>query len=427
MTAKQPHILDILQQRGLLDSVTDPAVRELLDTPQTVYCGFDPSCDSLQAGNLVAIITLAHFQRCGHKVIALVGGATGMIGDPSGKTVERSLLSAEDVVRNAEGIKENLTRFLDFANAAAPAVIMNNNDWLGEFSLIGFLRDVGKHFRMGTMLNKESVRSRLDSESGMSFTEFSYQMLQAYDFLHLLQTADCRVQIGGTDQWGNITAGTDLIGRLTADRAFGVTMPLVCDSAGQKFGKSAGNAIYLDHRRTSYYDFYQFFIRTSDADVIRYLKIFTFLGMDEINELAKAVEEVPEQRAAQKRLAEELTRIVHGERGLEIARRASEVLFGGSLAGLAIDDILAIFKDVPSTSLPRAETAGANCVDIAVAAGICKSKGETRRLISNGGFYINNRRIDSADYVVDASDLLDNRLLVLRSGKKNFRLVQIAE
>lgn len=427
MTAKQTHILDILQERGLLDSVTDPAVRELLNTPQTVYCGFDPSCDSLQAGNLVAIITLAHFQRCGHQVIALVGGATGMIGDPSGKTAERALLSAEDVERNAEGIKENLMRFLDFNDSTAPATIMNNHDWLGQFSLIGFLRDVGKHFRMGTMLNKESVRSRLDSESGMSFTEFSYQMLQAYDFLYLLNTKGCHVQIGGTDQWGNITAGTDLIGRLTEERAFGVTMPLVCDSAGQKFGKSAGNAVYLDHRRTSYYDFYQFFIRTADSDAIRYLKTFTFLEIEEINQLAKALEEAPEQRGAQKRLAEELTRMVHGDDGLRIAQRASEVLFGGSMDGLSVSDILAIFADVPSCSLTRQEVSAANCVDVAVGAGICKSKSETRRLISNGGFYINNQRIESADYMLAPDDLLEGKLLVLRSGKKNFRLVQVRE
>jgi len=419
------NVLDILKARGLFEDCTNPDVGEMLDKPGVVYAGFDPTSESLQAGNLVTILVLAHFQRCGHRVVAVVGGATGMIGDPSGKTSERSLLTPEQVEQNLEGIKENLSRFLDFEHPTAPAKIVNNHDWLGAFTFLDFLRDVGKHFRMGTMLGRESVRARLASESGMSFTEFSYALLQGYDFLHLFDAEGCRFQVGGSDQWGNITAGTELVRKLRGEEVFGITTPLVCDSAGQKFGKSEGNAVYLDARKTSPYDFYQFFFRTTDADAIRFLKIFTFLSIEDIAALEQAVHEAPERREAQRRLAEEVTRAVHGEEGLQVALRASEVLFGGSIEGLSAADLAGIFADVPSAELSREDVVGAPVIDVAAAAGLCQSKGAARRLVQSGGLNLNNIRVPDIEATVKAEDLVDDEVAVLRSGKKNFHLVKI--
>jgi tyrosyl-tRNA synthetase len=418
------NVIDILEKRGILEAVTSPDVRALVNSPTAAYAGFDPSARSLQVGNLVAVMGLCHFQRCGHKVVALTGGATGAIGDPSGRSSERELLGAEDIRRNLEGIRENLSRFLDFEDRRAPARIVNNDDWMGGFTFVGFLREVGKHFRMGAMLGKESVRARLESDGGMSYAEFSYQLIQAYDFLHLLDTEGCRVQLGGSDQWGNITAGTDLIRKLRNVEAYGVTFPLVCDSTGQKFGKSEGNALYLDHRLTPYYDFYQFFIRTDDADVVRFLKIFTFLSLEEIEEIRRAMEAAPEARAAQRKLAEEMTRMVHGEKGLRIAEKASSVLFGGSLEDLRADELLDIFANVPSSTLPMNEIRDALASDVAAASGLCASKGEARRLIASGGLYVNGIRVESAGSRLNASDIIDNKVVVLRSGKKTFRLVK---
>jgi tyrosyl-tRNA synthetase len=419
------NVVDILKDRGLLDDVTSPALRDRLGKPAVIYAGFDPTSESLQAGNYVAIMALCHFQRCGHQVIAVVGGATGMIGDPSGKSQERSLLTAEQVERNTAGIRENLSRFLDFNHPTAPARIVNNHDWFAKFSMIDFLRDVGKHFRMGAMLDKESVKTRLAGESGMSFTEFSYQLLQAYDFLHLYDAAQCVLQIGGSDQWGNITAGTDLIRKLRGGEAYGLTIPLVCDSTGAKFGKSAGNAIYLDERKTSCYSFYQFFIRTMDSDVARYLRIFTFLPKEEILALEEELRTAPEKRAAHRRLAEEVTRAVHGDAGLRKAERASAVLFGESMEGLRADELVEIFADVASTELPRAQVEGRPMLDIASATGLCKSKGDARRLIESGGLYVNNRRVPGLAATVAGGDIVDGRILVLRSGKKTFHLVKV--
>ncbi len=420
------NVLNILEERGLLDAVTSEDTRQRLDRPATVYAGFDPSSDSLQAGNFVQIMVLAHFQRCGHRVIAVVGGGTGMIGDPSGKSSERALLGKEDIERNQEGIRENLSRFLDFDHPTAPAVIVNNHDWLNAFSFIDFLRDIGKHFRMGTMLGKESVRARLESESGMSFTEFSYQLLQAYDFLRLYDDYECIVQVGGTDQWGNITAGIDLVRKLRATEVFGVTVPLVCDSAGQKFGKSEGNAIYLDHRKTSYFDFYQFFVRTTDADAVRFLKIFTFLPLERIAELEQEVRDAPEKRTAQRVLAEEVTRAVHGDEGLAVAKRATGVLFGEAMEGLRAEEILNVFANVPSTELSMDKVREQPVVNVAADAGLCKSRGEARRLAQSGGLYLNNSRVAGVEATVPESDIIDGRLIVLRSGKKRHHLVRIA-
>jgi len=419
------NVLEILKERGLLDNVTSEGVKDVLKSPVTVYAGFDPTSDSLQVGNFVTIMALCHFQRCGHKVIGVVGAATGMIGDPSGKAGERSLLGIDQIEHNQVGIKENLSRFLDFKHPTVPAMVVNNNDWLGKFTFISFLRDVGKHFRMGTMLGKESVRARLESESGMSFTEFSYQLLQAYDFLKLYDDYGCTFQIGGSDQWGNITAGTDLIRKLRGVEAYGVTLPLVCDSTGQKFGKSEGNAVYLDHRKTSYYDFYQFFFRTADADAGRFLKIFTFLSLKEISELEEQLKREPEKREAQKRLAEEITRLVHGEHGLKVALRASAVLFGEAMDDLRADDLVGIFANVPSVELARSKVADAGVLDVAVASGLCKSKGEARRLVESGGLYVNNRRVEGIGSIVKASDIVDNRVVVLRSGKKTYHLLKV--
>lgn len=419
------NVIDILRQRHLFEDQTSPDLEQAVTTPLTLYAGFDPTSYSLQAGNFVTIMALAHFQRCGHRVVALVGGATAMIGDPSGKSSERQLLSAQSVEANVVGIRENLSRFLDFDHPTAPALIVNNVDWHRQFTFIDFLRDVGKNFRMGSMLGKESVRARLTSESGMSFTEFSYQMLQAYDFLHLFDEEGCRVQIGGSDQWGNITAGVELVRRVRGDEVFGMTFPLVCDSAGQKFGKSEGNAIYLDHNLTSYYDFYQFFLRTADADVVRYLKIFTFLPLAEIEALAAQLQREPQKRQAQKVLAEDVTRRVHGDEGLRVAQQASAVLFGESMAGLKADDLLAIFANVGSAALARDAVADQPVWVVAAEAGLCKSKGEARRLIQSGGLYLNNTRVPDLDATVSAAAIIDDRLCVLRSGRKNYRLVRV--
>ena len=419
-------IIETLKARLLFEDVTSPDIHDCLKSQRTVYAGFDPSSDSLGVGNLVTILALAHFQRCGHRIIALIGGATGMIGDPSGKSSERALLSAGEIEKNTAGIKRDLSRLLDFESTTATVRLVNNADWLGSISVLDFLRDTGKHFRMGAMLGKESVRGRMESEEGMSFTEFSYQILQAYDFLHLYDGDGCNVQIGGSDQWGNITAGVDLIRKLRGVEAYGLTFPLVCDAAGVKFGKTEGNTVFLSSEKTSVYDFYQFFFRVEDADVIRFLKIFTFVPVEEIDALAGSLKAAPEKREAQKRLAEEVTRMVHGEEGLGIAQRTSAVLFGESMEGLHADDLRSIFADAPSTELAADRVLGADWPAVAAASGLCKSKGEARRLIQSGGFYVNNRRIEAVDASVTDSDIIDGSIIVLRSGKKNIRLVKIA-
>ena len=420
------NILDTFKARHLFEDMTSPALAQALDKPLTVYAGFDPTNDSLQAGNFVTIMALAHLQRAGHKVIALVGGATGLIGDPSGKSKERNLLSAEQVERNLVGIKENLSRFIDFNPAASnPAILVNNYDWFKDFTFVDLLREVGRYFRMGVMLSKDSVKKRMESEDGMSFTEFCYQILQGYDFLHLFKTHGCTLQIGGSDQWGNITAGTELVRRMTGEEVFGMTFPLVCDSTGKKFGKSEGNAIFLDERKTSCYDFYQFFLRTMDADVIRYLKIFTFLPFARIAELEQAVAAAPERREAQQVLAEELTRAVHTEKGLAVAKKATDVLFGGSIEGLAAAELEKIFANVPSATLPAEQVLGKPAFEVIAAAGMAASKGEARRLVQQGGLNVNSVRVSGLDRAFGAADLIEGRLTVLRGGKKSFFLLKV--
>jgi tyrosyl-tRNA synthetase len=420
------NILDTFKARYLFEDMTNPELQKALDKPLTVYAGFDPTSDSLQAGNFVTIMALAHLQRAGHKVIALVGGATGLIGDPSGKSKERNLLSAEQVEKNLEGIKENLSRFIDFdPSSTNPAIMVNNYDWFKDITFIDLLRDVGRYFRMGVMLGKDSVKKRLESDDGMSYTEFCYQILQGYDFLHLYKTYGCTMQIGGSDQWGNITAGTELVRRMLGQEVYGMTFPLVCDSTGKKFGKSEGNAIFLDARKTSVYDFYQFFLRAMDADVIRYLKIFTFLPMERIAELEQALAAAPEKREAQQVLAEELTRAVHGEQGLQSARKTTEVLFGGSIEGLPAVLLETIFANVPSASLPKESIMGMPLFEVIALAGMVTSKGEARRLVQQGGLSLNSVKVSALERVLEEADLIEGRLVVLRSGKKNFFLLKV--
>jgi tyrosyl-tRNA synthetase len=419
------NIVELLDSRGLLENSTNPELAKFLEKPAVVYAGFDPTHSSLQAGNLVTIMTLSHFQRCGHHVIALVGGATGMVGDPSGRDDERPLLSDEEVRGNTEKIRENLSRFLDFEHSTVPARILDNRDWLGSIGLLDFLRDVGKHSRMGAMLGRESVRARLNSEGGLSYTEFSYQMLQAYDFLYLFDTLDCTVQVGGSDQWGNITAGIELIRRLRNAEAYGLVTPLVCDSEGQKFGKSLGNAVFLSAENTSPFDFYQFFVRSADADVIRYLKVFTHISLDEIAKIESEVERQPEARLAQKQLADAVTEAVHGAAGLRAAQGASAVMYGESMQGLDAEMLMGILSDVPSGALSRSAVVDQPVVDVAVAGGLCKSKGAARRLIQEGGLYLNNARVAEVESRVQAGDVIGGQLLVLRQGKKRFHLVKV--
>ena len=413
-------LIDYLRSRHLVEAVTSPEVENALEKPMTIYAGFDPSADSLQAGNYATIMLLANLQRAGHRIIALVGGATGLIGDPSGKSVERKMLTVEQVQHNLEGIKENLSRFLKFDDPVNPAILVNNYDWYKNVNSIDFLRDICVNFRVPAMLAKESVKKRLEAtDGGMTFTEFSYQILQGNDFLHLFDTYGCQMEVGGSDQWGNITAGTDLIHRMRGKEAFGLTIPLVCDSNGLKFGKSEGNAIFLDARKTSYYDFYQFFYRAMDADVIRYLRIFTFLPEERILELEKSLKEAPEKHEAQKVLAEEVTRAVHGEAGLQQALKATNVLFGGSIEGLSAGELENIFRNVKSGELAKADVVGKPVFEVAAAAGMTGSKGEARRLAQQGGLFLNSEKAP-LDRIVAESDLVESRLAILRSGKKNY-------
>lgn len=421
--------LDFLKSRHLVDACTcdEAKMAALLEKPLTVYVGFDPTASCLQAGNYVAIQTLAQFQRAGHRVIALVGGATGMIGDPSGRSTERNFLSVEQLRKNVEGIKENLSRFLDFNHPTNPALLLNNYEWYKDYTLLPFLREVGTLFRMKPMLAKDSVQKRLNAETNsMTFTEFCYQILQGYDFYYLYKHYGCTLQVGGADQWGNITAGTDLIRRLEPEAEVnGLTIPLVCDANGQKFGKSAGNAIFLNADKTSVYAFYQFFLRTLDADAIRYLRIFTFLDDARIAELAASLRAHPERREPQRVLAEELTRAVHGEAGLRAAQRASEALFGGSLEGMTAAELEAIAADIPSAELPVESVVGQPIVDVAVAAGFLKSKGEARRLVQGGGLSVNNVKVADPAATVAPEMPVEGKALLLRQGKKSYFLLRL--
>ena len=407
-------LIEELRARGLVEALTDPAIEAALEKPMTVYCGFDPSARSLQAGNLVSMVVLRRFQLAGHRVIALVGGATGLIGDPSGKSAERNMLTVEQVEENKRGIRENLSRVIDFEGPNAAAMV-DNYDWYKETSAIAFLRDIAINFRVPQMLAKESVKKRLEaSEGALTFTEFSYQILQGNDFLHLYDSYGCRLEVGGADQWGNITAGTDLVHRMRGATAYGLTFPLLLDSSGRKFGKSEGNALFLDASLTSVFDWYQYFLRAADADVIRYLKVFSMRSLEEIAALEAAMKAHPESRIPQKALAEELTRLVHGEEGLREAQAATEALYAKKTSA----DI-AKAKDVPSARMERAACVGQPVFAVAAAAGLFKSKGEARRMAQQGGLSLNDAKVDDRRVFAEG-DVSADGVAVLRSGKKNY-------
>lgn len=412
----------------MLQDATEGADAHLAEAHRTVYIGFDPTAASLHVGHLLQIMGLVHLQRAGHTPIALVGGGTGLIGDPSFRTAERPLLTKEIAAENAEAIRAQLEHFLDFDARSNPARMRNNIDWLGGLALVDFLRDVGKHFSVNQLLAKESVKRRLaDEETGISFTEFSYVLLQSYDFLELHRREGCTVQMGGSDQWGNITAGIDLVRRAEGARCYGAVLPLVTDSTGAKFGKSEGRAVWLDPAMTSPFRFYQYWINLGDADVIPYLRLFTLLEDREIAALERAVEDEPQRRTAQTALADDVTRRLHGEDGLARAQRATHALFGGDVTGLGSEDIADIFADVPSTQIPRDALAGEGLplVDLLVRTGLASSKGDARRSIEGGGVYVNNVRASDASDAVTPSHAIDGRFILLRRGKKTYHLVAV--
>jgi tyrosyl-tRNA synthetase len=428
-------LLADLQSRGLVHQTSDPELDTRLAElaargPISCYAGFDPTADSLHVGHYMGILGLIYAQRNGIQPVAVVGGATGMIGDPSGRSSERQLLSKEDIARNVEGLKEVLSKFLDFNHPTVPAILVNNLDWFGPMSVVDFLRDIGRSFRLGSMLAKESVKVRMESsEEGMSYTEFSYQLLQGYDFYRLYKDQNVVLQLGGSDQWGNITAGTDLIRRLEGEsgHAFGLTWPLMVDSSGKKLGKSEGNSVWLSAYKTSPFDFYQYWVRDiQDADVERFLKSLTFLPLEEIAKVVVEHRAAPEKRIAQKRLAAEMTTLVHGAEATRQAIAASERLYGTPVREFTEETISALAAEVPTITIDRAKLeAGWAIVDAVVETGLAKSKGEARRLIAQGGMYVNNKQVSDANTKLDASSLATSSALVLRSGKKTYRLVKI--
>lgn len=425
---------DIIQEltwRGLVADCTDTEAlaKQLAGGQVTLYCGFDPTADSLHVGNLVPLLALRRFQLAGHHPIALAGGATGMVGDPSGKSAERQLLTREVLDHNIACVKQQLTRLLDFEVATNPARLVDNASWTAGVTFLEFLRDIGKHFTVNQMIAKESVRSRMeDREVGISFTEFSYMLLQAFDFYVLCRDQDCALQIGGSDQWGNITAGTDLIRKKLGKPAFGLTLPLITNADGSKFGKTAAGAVWLDPKKTSIYRFYQFWVRTDDRDVIRYLKYFTFLSQANVAELEAKHAVNPGAREAHKVLAAEVTRLIHGEAELANAIRASEVLFGGGVEGLNEATFNDIAGEVPTKELDstRLQGEGLPILDLLVHSGLCQSKGAARKDLEGGGIYLNNLRVPDSQMVVTPANLLFDKHLLLRKGKRNYVVVTVS-
>lgn len=421
-------LFDELSWRGLVFDRTD-ALPDLLARERiTAYIGFDPTASSLHVGSLLTVLGLARLQRFGHTPIAVVGGGTGMIGDPSGKSQERLLLSTGQVEANVAGIRAQLERFLDFHAPSNAARIVNNAEWLATTDLLTFLRDTGKHFTVNYMLQKESVSRRLESEDGISFTEFSYLLLQASDFVQLFDRYGCTVQLGGSDQWGNITAGIDLIRKLRAAKAHGLVWPLLKTSTGVKFGKTEAGTIWLDDARTSPFRFYQFWLNTDDRDVVSHLKLFTFLGRDDIEALAERTAADPARRDAQRTLASDVTTLVHGAEQAARAAQASSLLFGDDITTLPVDDVLAVFDDVPSSELTMAEFdgSGMGIVDLVARIGLAPSKAEARRLVQSGGVYVNNRRQSDPQGRVSRDQAIGGVLLVVRKGQKQNHLVRLA-
>jgi tyrosyl-tRNA synthetase len=418
-----------LRWRGLIFDHTKDARTLLTKEKIAIYNGFDPTADSLHIGHLVPMMCMARLQRFGHTPIMVAGGGTGMIGDPSGKSAERNLLTLEQINQNLESVGQQLASILDFEVKSNPAMVVNNYTWLSKLSLIEFLRDTGKHFTLNYMMAKDSVRSRLDREGeGISFTEFSYMLLQSYDFLHLFDNYNCMMQTGGSDQWGNITAGIELIRRVRGQKVEAMAYPLITRADGSKFGKTAdGESTWLDPQRTSPYRFYQFWLNTDDADAINYLKYFTWLLRAEIAELEQILLDRPEGREAQRKLAQEVTRMVHGETALAKAEQASSVLFGGDLDGLDAGDIGEIFADVPSSQVSRSDLEGAGIpiVDLLLGSDLASSKGDARRSITGGGIYLNNQRVTDPAQMVGISETFEGRFLLLRKGRKHYHLVKV--
>jgi tyrosyl-tRNA synthetase len=422
---------DVLMERGLIEQVSDEAA--LCESFEkecfTMYAGFDPTGDSLHLGHLFPLLCLARLQRLGHRPVGLVGGATGMIGDPSGKAEERQLLSEETIEANSARIKIQLERFLDFSGKNA-AVMVNNADWTKGVGYLEWLRDVGKYFSVNYMLSKESVRRRIeDRVQGISYTEFSYMLIQANDFLQLYDRHGCKLQVGGNDQWGNITAGIDLIHKKRHVQAYGITFPLLTTATGDKFGKSEGNAVWLDQEKTSPYSLYQYWIRTDDRDVVRYLKSFTFLPLEDISELECTVVNDPEKREAQRVLAEESTRMIHGDEGLLKAERASNVLFGeGEITDFSDRELLDIFADVPSSSVMRDELEkGIGVLTMFTRTDLSRSNGQALQMIKQGGMYVNNVRVEDQRMVLTPASLASRSIMILRAGKKRYHIVRMEE
>jgi tyrosyl-tRNA synthetase len=419
------NIIEELEWRGLLTDCTDKAglSARLGSGPLTLYCGFDPTADSLHVGSLVPLLALRRFQLLGHQPIALAGGATGLIGDPSGRATERQLITREAVSANIARIKEQMGRLLNFGSATHPARLLDNADWTAPISFLDFLRDVGKHFSVNMMVAKESVRARMeDRESGISFTEFSYMLLQAHDFYHQCKEHNCELQIGGSDQWGNITAGIDLCRKKLGRTVFGLTLPLITNADGTKFGKSVAGAVWLDAAKTSVYRFYQFWIRTDDRDVVRFLKFFTFLERAQIESLAQDHAAKPESRAAHKALAKEVTDLIHGPAATAEAIRASEILFGGGLEGVSESTFRDVVGEVPTKEIEKSKLDGPGTplLESLLQAGLCTSKGQARKDIEGGGIYVNNLREANVQRAITTGDLLFGQHVLLRKGKRNY-------
>lgn len=422
-------ILDDLKWRGLLADCTDETAlsERMAKGSITLYCGFDPTADSLHVGNLVPLLALRRFQLAGHHPIALAGGATGMIGDPSGKSSERNLQSPEQVAHNIACVKAQLARFLDFDVATNPARLVNNADWTAPVSYLEFLRDVGKYFTINWMVAKDSVRSRMESDTGISYTEFSYMLLQAFDFFHLRSTVNCELQVGATDQWGNITAGTELCRKKSGASAWGLTFPLLTKADGTKYGKTAGGAVWLDPKRTSPYRMYQFFVQSDDRDVIKLLKVLTFLSHEEIGRLEGELTTNPGARDAHKTLAREVTTLVHGAAACQDAIRASDIMFGGGLEGIGEDLFKDVVGEIPSKDLKRAkiEAPGIPLTDLLVHAGLSQSKGQARKDIEGGGVYVNNQREAGIQRAITSADVLFGQHILLRKGKRTYAVVTL--
>ncbi len=414
------NVIDSLEKRGFIDNITSDKLKERANKPLKAYIGFDPTADSLHLGNLVGIMALRWLEKFGHTPVVLIGGATGKIGDPSGKSTERPLLTHEVLQKNVEGIRKQFNRCLE------NPTLLNNDDWLTHYGLVAFLRDVGKHFRVGPMLGKDSVRSRFQSEEGMSFTEFSYQVLQGYDFYHLSEKEGVILQIGGSDQWGNITAGMELTRKLSGKTIYGMTFPLLTRSDGAKFGKSEEGAIWLDPEKTSPYQFYQYLVRVSDEDVIKLMRMLTFMELEEIETFEKAIQSgnfTPNE--AQRRLAEEVTRFVHREEGLQIALKVTEAVAPGSKASLDPEVLEEIAKDMPHILMKKGDVVDQTYPDIAAKSGLLTSKSEGSRIIKNGGAYLNNEKIDDQSFLIQSKHIIGGKYLLFGAGKKKKILIKI--